>query len=74
MENVVAYRRRFEELKMNEEKYVFQQAFCKEKQLPVLASPYCPNCDREVYSVLTVEECKTRLITKCPFCNYSFAE
>jgi len=55
------------------EKIEAQKEYCKNNDLPFFA-PYtvCPNCKRDIWDKITLEQAKTELITGCPYCNRSY--
>lgn len=58
----------------SQQKFQLQVDFCKEKKLPLFCSILCYRCKKNIFEKFTEEYCKTRLITGCPHCNYSFVD
>jgi len=47
---------------------------CKDLRVTRWA-PYdgiCPKCRKQIYDVLTLEECSSEVIVNCPYCNADF--
>lgn len=57
-------------------KAIAQGKYCKANNLPYFAPvrENCSNCHRNVFAGYTMEQCKTTLITGCPFCHKSFVD
>lgn len=58
----------------SQQKFQLQVDFCKEKKLPMFAPKLCFRCRNSVFEKYDEEYCKTKLITGCPHCNYSFVD
>ena len=56
------------------EKFQLQIQFCKENRLPLFCAINCYRCGKDVFEKYEEEYCKTKLITSCRHCNYSFVD
>ena len=54
-----------------------QERYCNEHNYPMFAPTSwgtCYKCYRNIYTIISVEEAGSHLITGCPFCHASFCD
>lgn len=58
----------------SEQKFELQRTYCKERNLPLFSGIRCWRCRVDIWEYISEEDAKTKLITGCPKCAYSFVD
>ena len=53
-----------------------QQEYCTTNGVPMYSPSdgICYYCDKQIYEDIKLEVAESSLITRCPYCHYSFVE
>ena len=55
-------------------KFELQKTCCKQNGLPLFSGLHCWRCRADIWEYISEELAKTKLITGCPKCAYSFVD